>query len=89
MEIVVLLFGKPRELAGTSQETITIEDSAVLKDLVKELGKRHGAALSREVRRKKGIRILVNGREYGLVGGMEAPLSHRDTVVFLPMMFGG
>lgn len=89
MEIEVLLFGKPRELAGTSQETVTVEDGAVLKDLVKQLGSQHGAAFAREVRRTKGIRILINGREYGLLGGMEAPLSDKDTVVFLPMMFGG
>lgn len=89
MDIEVLLFGRPRELAGTSGEIISVGEGARLSDLIKLLGEKHGIAFSEEVRHTEALRILLNGREYGLLGGMEAPLSDKDTVVFLPLIGGG
>ncbi len=89
MEIEVLLFGKPRELAGTSQEKITVEEGTRLRDVIELLGNKHGPAFSKEVHYTEGLRILINGREYGLVGGMEASLRDNDTLVFLSPVFGG
>jgi molybdopterin converting factor small subunit len=89
MRIDVLLFGQPRALAGTAQEVISVKKGTRLSDLIEVLGAKHGVAFSEEVRRTEGIRILINGREYDLLGGLAAPLNDKDTVVFLPLIFGG
>ncbi|MFC1949488.1 MoaD/ThiS family protein [Chloroflexota bacterium] len=89
MNIEVLFFGQLRELAGTDKRTAVIEDSARLLDLIEQLDEEYGKNFHNQVDNIKGLRILINGREYGLLGGMEAPLNDGDTVVFLPPVFGG
>ncbi|MFC1952445.1 MoaD/ThiS family protein [Chloroflexota bacterium] len=89
MDIEMLFFGRLRELTGTSQEIIPVEKVTRLSDLIELLGKRYGTNFSTEVYLNQALRILINGREYGLLGGMETPLSDKDTVVFLPLIGGG
>ena len=89
MDIEVLLFGQFHELARTRQEIISVCDGTRLKDLIEQLGKRYGTVFVEEVNRIEGLRILINGREYGLLDGMETQLKDKDTVVFLPPISGG
>jgi len=89
MNIEVLFFGQLRELTEVPKTTVTIEDNARLIDLAEHLGELYGAAFRRKLDEIQGLRILVNGKEYTLLGGMEAPLSDGDTVVLLPPIFGG
>ncbi|MFC2011638.1 MoaD/ThiS family protein [Chloroflexota bacterium] len=89
MNIEVLFFGQLRELAATDKGTAVIEDGARLAGLVEQLDRKYEGNFRNQVNNIKGLRILINGREYGLLGGMETPLNDGDTVVFLPPVFGG
>lgn len=89
MNIEVLFFGQIRELTGKHREEITIRESARLIDLIEQLTEQYGIAFSHEVNHIKGLRILISGREYGLLGGIGAPLKDGDTVVLLPPIAGG
>ncbi len=89
MNIEVLFFGQLRDITGVSRLNAEIKDNARLADLVEYLGEKCGAAFSQKVESIKGLRILINGREYFLLGHMEASLADGDTVVFLPPIAGG
>ncbi|HEY93498.1 MAG TPA: MoaD/ThiS family protein [Dehalococcoidia bacterium] len=89
MNIEVLFFGQLREITGVSQTNVVIEDNSRLADLVAYLSGQYGEVFREKVESIEGLRILVNGREYYLLGRMEAPLSDGNTVVFLPPIAGG
>jgi len=89
MNIEVLFFGQLREITGVSRTGVVIDDNSRLADLVAYLTDRYGDAFREKVETIEGLRILINGREYYLLGHMEAPLSDGNTVVFLPPIAGG
>ena len=89
MNIEVLFFGQLRELTKVPRTTVVIEDNAILTSLFEHLGEVYGTAFRQKLDATQGLRILVNGREYTLLGGMETPLNDGDTVVLLPPIFGG
>ncbi len=86
----MLFFGAARELAGTDRAVVGVKNDARLSDLVAKLEKQHGAALAAFLRQPpQGFVIMVNGRDSNRIGGFDAPLSDRDTVAWLPVIFGG
>lgn len=89
MNIEVLFFGQLREITGVSRTGVVINDNSRLADLVLHLAGQYGDALQEKIEGIAGMRILINGREYYLLGRMEAPLSDGNTVVFLPPIAGG
>ncbi len=89
MDVEVLLFGQLRELTGIHQEVISVGKRARLTDLIERLGERYGAVFGEEIDHIAELRILINGREYSLLGGMETQLKDKDTVAFLPPIEGG
>jgi molybdopterin converting factor small subunit len=89
MDIEVMLFGKLRELGGVSKEIVAIDDAGKLAGLIAILGEKHGLKFAEEVAATRELRILVNGREYQLLGGIETQLMDKDTVVLLPPIEGG
>ena len=89
MNIDVLFFGQLREITGVSRTDVVIEDNSRLADLVVYLSGQYGDAFREKVESIEGLRILINGREYYLLGRMEAPLTDGNTIVFLPPIAGG
>jgi len=89
MEIEVLLFGRFREIAGTRQQVLTVQEEARLSDVLEQLDEIYGSGFGAEVKRRGWVRILINGREYGLLDGMETLLKHNDQIVILPTIGGG
>ena len=89
MNIEVLFFGQLREITSVSRMDAVIKDGAVLADLIEYLSEKYGDAFRRKVGGIQGLRILINGREYYLLCGMEAPLEDENTVVLLPPIAGG
>lgn len=89
MNIEVLFFGQFRELTAVNRRTVTVEQGDRLSELIEHLSKEYGTAFRQKISSTQGLRILINGREYTLLGGREAPLKDGDTVVLLPPIFGG
>ncbi len=85
----MLFFGQLRELTEVPRATTAVKDNASLADLMEKLGEVYGAAFRNKVESTQGLRILINGREYALLGGMAAPVKEGDTVVLLPPIAGG
>ncbi|KXG76016.1 hypothetical protein AN618_16880 [Fervidicola ferrireducens] len=86
--VKVIFFGQLRTFTGTRERTISLEDSADLSHLISRLNEEYDN-FEAQINSIKGLRILVNGREYELTGGLNTPLYEGDTVVFLPPVFGG
>jgi MoaD family protein len=89
MNIEVLFFGKFREITGVSQAGAVIDDGSCLDSLVEHLAGKYGQEFREMVDGIPGLRILVEGREYYLLGRLNAPLKDGNTVVFLPPITGG
>jgi len=89
MNVDVLLFGKPRELAGASEESFRLEKGACLADLFGLLGARHGPSLERELASPERFMILVNGCHYTSLNGLQTALKQGDTVAIVPAVIGG
>jgi molybdopterin converting factor small subunit len=89
MRVEALLFGRPRELVGSSREDVVLPSGASLADLFEALGSKHGALLASELRRTASLMILINGRDYSLAGGVNAQLQADDTVAIFPIAGGG
>jgi molybdopterin converting factor small subunit len=89
MSVQVLLFGKPRELAGASEESIVLGEGASLADLVRVLCARHGPLLAQELAFPEKFMIMVNGQHCGSLDGMETRLKSGDSVAILPAVIGG
>ncbi len=89
MDIEVLYFGKLRELAGVSKEMVSTADNMKLSEFVANLGEKHSQKLVEEISATRGLRILINGREYQLLAGMQTKLNDRDSIVLLPPIEGG
>jgi MoaD family protein len=88
MKINVMFFGQLRDLAAVRESVVPIKGTT-LDDLMEYLYREYGAEFQKAAEGIKGLRILINGREYGLLGGMQAPLKDGDTVVLLPPIAGG
>ena len=89
INVQVLLFGKPRELAGVSEESIELSDGASLAVLFVALGARHGPQLGSELASPERFMILVNGRHHNSLEGMRTSLADADVVAVLPAVIGG
>jgi MoaD family protein len=88
MKINVMFFGRLRDLTAVRESVVTIQ-GATLVELMEHLYREFGIEFRSAAGSIKGLRILINGREYGLLGGMKAPLKDGDTVVLLPPIAGG
>ncbi len=90
MKIEVLLFGQVREAAGMERTVVALRKGSKLADLVAKMGAEHGDVVSQALLKPpQGVVIMINGRDSNQIGGFDAPLSDKDTVAWLPMIFGG
>ena len=91
MNIEVLFFGDLRRLAATRQRVITMTEGTQLTHLIERLVKEYGGVFEEQINStlNSALRILINGREYEILDGMETPLKDEDVVVFLPIIVGG
>ncbi len=89
MDIEVMFFGRLRDLAGVSKEMVATKNEAKLSELVAKLEEKHGPKFAEELAATRGLRILVNGREYQVLAGMKTQLKNGDSVVLLPPIEGG
>jgi len=89
MKVSVLFFAQLRELSGVREAEFSLVEGSRLSDLVNQVHQQYGSAFKKEMDNIAGLRILVNGREYELLGGMDAPLQEGDNVALLPPIGGG
>ncbi|HPU01119.1 MAG: MoaD/ThiS family protein [Firmicutes bacterium] len=88
--------GVAKSMGGTDgYQEVAVPPASTLRDLLDILVERFGPDFSRLIFRenskelRSGMRILMNGRDFGAVGGLEASLEEGDRISFLPPLSGG
>jgi len=89
MLVNVLYFGHLREVTSKDKEAVELPSGATVGTLIEFLEDKYGPEYRTAMDAIKGLRILIDGRDHTLLGGMDAPLSEDCTVVFLPPIAGG
>jgi len=94
MVITLRFIGALASVSGKSKCSLKPKESAslreVLKQLVKEQPKLGRALIDSELDDPRpNALILVNGKEIGVLDGLETMLNDGDEVVFVPVLHGG
>ncbi|MEM2111521.1 MAG: MoaD/ThiS family protein [Candidatus Bathyarchaeia archaeon] len=94
MKVKVRYFTTLRELAGTNEEDMEIDNYATLADLIKKVASKYGKEAREYLYRKDGkidpsIYFLVNGVDAGRILGLNTKLRCGDVVTIIPSIGGG
>jgi molybdopterin converting factor small subunit len=93
-EVTLRFLGVFKKAYGSGQASIKIRRNEKLESVIKKVSEASpnlghvlvdpelGNPLSNAV-------ILVNGKEIGLLSGLETPLKDHDEIVFIPVIHGG
>ena len=95
IHIKVRLLGVFRELSGKSRVTIEFEDTVSVRKVVQRLTESLSSRLKETLidpelsDPRPNALILVNGKEIGVLQGLQTMLDDSDEVVLLPVAHGG
>jgi molybdopterin converting factor small subunit len=85
VNLIVKFMGIPRQRTGTGRSEINSSGSK-LRDVLQEVAKSFNVAdimLTEKGDVKPYARVLVNGRSFQFIGGMEAELHEGDTIALI------
>ena len=89
MQIEVLYFGTLREISGQRREFLDISEEDNVSSVLRILCEKYGSAFKDRIEDRDRYGILIDGRHYETVGGIESSLKDGDQVAFLPVTMGG
>ena len=94
MVLTIKFVGALRHITGKTKLTLDVEKEISVKELLAKISKQT-PKLETSFGDPQGADsmsnalILVNGREIGVLGGLETLLNDGDEVVFVPIVHGG
>lgn len=82
-----------RELVGSSELELALQDGQTVRDLIHEIHEIN-PALSEKILAPNGeltglVQVLVQGRNIVWLQGLDTPIRENDTIVLLPPSAGG
>lgn len=95
MKIKVRYFTTLRELSGTKEEELEIEDGSSLAQLIEKVSLKYGGEAFNYLHDKttgridSSIKFLVNGMDLRRLQGFETRLKEGDIVAVIPAIGGG
>ena len=94
MEVTVRFVGVFRSISGEKELTIKFRETDTVKTaimkIIEELPGLERALIDSGLEDPRpNTLILVNGREIGVLNGLETVLKDEDEVVFVPVLHGG
>jgi MoaD family protein len=94
MNVTVKFVGSLQSLAGKSKLTLTLEDSATLKEAIRKtiekLPSLKAELMDPELKNlKPNNLIIVKGKEISVLKGLETTLKDGDDIVLIPVSHGG
>jgi len=93
--VTVKFLAAAREKAGIREETLQLEGSSTVLDILKALATRHGDKLKEYLfDRESGsprpqLGFLLNGRSVSMMGGFSAEVTEDATMIIFPPTSGG
>ncbi|MFX1519662.1 MAG: MoaD/ThiS family protein [Promethearchaeota archaeon] len=93
-KIKVKYFGQLRDIIGTKEEWLEIEEDLKLLDVLKRLNKKHGEAFEKFVFKRNNslneiLIFLINGVTISTKDATDYLLKNEDTLSILIPIFGG
>jgi len=91
----VHFLGASQNDVGIREISLSLEGLSNLKDLLKELSKKIGPKFNTYIfdpstgKMNKNITIIINGRHYTTLDGLETVLRNGDEISFFPPIGGG
>ena len=94
MTITVKFLGVLRHISGAGELALNIKGDISVKELMNEIVREMPALKPSLIGQqfedlRSNALILVNGREIGVLAGLETRLKDGDEVVFVPVVHGG
>jgi len=88
-KVEIRIFGALVSYAGTKELSVSISKPIPLKTFLEKIYSKLPEGFNSAIQKRSNILVLVNGREIGLLDGIETEISLGDKVVFLPVSHGG
>ncbi len=93
MRVKVRYFTTLRELAGSSEEELELENGSTLADLLKKIAEKYGKKAKNYLFNKgkidPSIYFLINGISARSLKGLETTLEEGDVIAIIPPIGGG
>lgn len=83
-----------REITGTREEVIEVDNGATVEDILKILSKKYGKSFKRMIRSGRDIRGLqiiyfIDGKNIANLEGFKTPVYNQSEFVIIPPVAGG
>jgi MoaD family protein len=94
MYVTIRYLSVIREITGTREEVIEIENGATVEDILKILSKKHGKVFQRMIRSGRDIRGLqiiyfIDGKNITNLSGFQTQVHNQSELVIIPPVAGG
>lgn len=95
MRITVKYMAAAREIAGSKEETVEMDDSCTVMSLLKTLSEKHGQRMREFLfdlatnRPRPNLHFLLDGRSIHMINGFETTLKRGSTFLIVPPVAGG
>jgi len=94
MKVEVKFFTRLREITAKKIETIQLQNSITVDELIILLAERYGKNFREYIYNKKGkvqvfLSFLVNGRNINVLQGFDTELKEGDIIAIVPPVGGG
>ena len=94
MYVTIRYLSVIREITGTREEVIEIDNGATVEDILKILSKKYGKAFQRMIRSGRDIRGLqiiyfIDGKNIANLNGFKTSVHNQSELVIIPPVAGG
>lgn len=94
MYVTIRYLSVIREITGTREEVIEVDNGATVEDILKILSKKYGKAFHRMIRSGRDIRGLqiiyfVDGKNIANIDGFKTLVHNQSELVIIPPVAGG
>ena len=94
MYVTIRYLSVVREITGTREEVIEVQNGATVADILEILSKKYGKPFQRMIRSGRDIRGLqivffINGKNISRLKGFETTVYNASELVIIPPVAGG
>ena len=94
MYVTIRYLSVVREITGTREEVIEVDNGATVEDVLKMLSKKYGKSFDRMIRSGRDIRGLqiiyfIDGKNIANLDGFKTAVNDESELVIIPPVAGG